>query len=472
MDALKTLSWFAIFRLGLVQTALGSIVVLTTSTINRVMIVELALPAMLPGALVGLHYAIQLSRPRMGHGSDVGGRRTPWIIGGMAVLALGGTGAAAATALMSVDVTAGTALAVLAFLLVGAGVGASGTSLLVLLAQQTAPARRPAAATVVWVMMIVGFVITATTAGHFLDPFSALRLVAVTSCVCIIAVAVTTVAVWGIEDRHARAEAPVREADRQRSSFKAALVEVWSEPTARRFAVFVFASMLAYSAQDLILEPYAGAVFGYTPGESTKLAGTQHGGTLLGMILVALLAGRLRRRAALAERQQNPGTGLIGWILGGCIGSALSLMAIGFGGQFVGEFPLEACVFSLGFFNGVFAVAAIGSMMLLVSEGASRREGVRMGLWGASQAIAFGTGGFLGAAAVDGLRAVFADPAVAYGTVFVVEGVVFVVAAWLATRVPQRFNQPQRPASTPSAAVRPRNAGPGGGPAAQPVVLG
>ena len=97
---LKPLGWFGILRLGLVQTALGAIVVLTTSTINRVMVVELALPAVVPGLLVGLHYAVQLSRPRWGHGSDVGGRRTPWIIGGMAVLAVGGVGAALSVLLM------------------------------------------------------------------------------------------------------------------------------------------------------------------------------------------------------------------------------------------------------------------------------------------------------------------------------------------------------------------------------------
>ena len=68
------LGWLGIVRLGLVQTALGAIVVLTTSTMNRVMVVELALPAMLPGALVALHHAVQLLRPRLGHGSDVGGR--------------------------------------------------------------------------------------------------------------------------------------------------------------------------------------------------------------------------------------------------------------------------------------------------------------------------------------------------------------------------------------------------------------
>ncbi|MCA3347203.1 MAG: PucC family protein, partial [Roseomonas sp.] len=139
------LGWLGIIRLGLVQTALGAIVVLTTSALNRVMVVELALPATLPGLLVGLHYALQMLRPRMGYGSDMGRRRTPWIIGGMAVLALGGVLAAAGTALMAESLWGGIALAVLAFLLIGAGVGAAGTSLLVLLAARTAPARRAAA---------------------------------------------------------------------------------------------------------------------------------------------------------------------------------------------------------------------------------------------------------------------------------------------------------------------------------------
>ncbi len=75
------------------QTALGAIVVLTTSTLNRVMVVELGLAAVIPGALVGLHYGVQITRPLWGHGSDSGGRRTPWIVGGMALLALAGVGA-------------------------------------------------------------------------------------------------------------------------------------------------------------------------------------------------------------------------------------------------------------------------------------------------------------------------------------------------------------------------------------------
>lgn len=135
----QTLGWLGIVRLGLVQAALGAIVVLTTSTINRVMVVELALPAMIPGALVALHHALQLLRPRMGHGSDVGGRGTPWIVGGMAVLAVGGVLSAVATAVMATNLAGGIVLAVLAFALIGAGVSASGTSLLVLVAKRVAP---------------------------------------------------------------------------------------------------------------------------------------------------------------------------------------------------------------------------------------------------------------------------------------------------------------------------------------------
>ncbi|MFN8823133.1 MAG: PucC family protein, partial [Betaproteobacteria bacterium] len=240
------LSWPGIVRLGLVQTALGSIVVLATSTMNRVMVVELALPALLPGLLVGLHYAIQLLRPRLGHGSDVGGRRTPWIVGGMAVLGLGGVLAALAVALMGSDLVLGIALALAAFAMIGVGVGASGTALLVLLAVRTAPERRPAAATVVWVMMIVGFIVTAATVGRLLDPYTPERLVLLTAAVAVIANAVTLLAVWGIEGRGAPRGAAVEQTPPV--PFFAALRQVWDDPQARGFTLFIFVSMLAYSA--------------------------------------------------------------------------------------------------------------------------------------------------------------------------------------------------------------------------------
>jgi MFS family permease len=265
----RPFGWLGIVRLGLAQAALGAIVVLTTSTLNRVMIVELALPAALPGALVALHYALQMLRPRMGHGSDVGGRRTPWIIGGIAVLAVGGVAAAAATALMATHLAAGIVLGVAAFALIGLGAGAGGTSLLVLLAVRVPPARKAAAASIVWLMMIAGFAVTAGTAGHFLDPFSQARLLTVTSVVCGVAVLMASLAVWGVEGE----TAPSTPSAAARLPFRAALAQVWAEPQARRFTLFVFVSMLAYNAQELILEPFAGAVFHLTPGGSTRLGG-------------------------------------------------------------------------------------------------------------------------------------------------------------------------------------------------------
>ena len=434
ISASHYLGWAGIVRLGLVQTALGAIVVLTTSTLNRVMVVELGLLAMLPGALVGLHYAIQLARPKLGHASDVGGKRSPWIIGGVAVLAIGGILAALATAWMSTQLVPGLMLAVLAFILIGLGVGAAGTSLLALLAKTVAPQRRAAAGSIVWVMMIAGFILTAGIGGHFLEPFTLQRLIVVTSTVCALAFVLTLIAIAGIEkDRTAAASASM---EASKLPFRQALAETWSDPRARQFTIFVFVSMLAYSAQDLILEPFAGLVFGYSPRESTQMAGLQNAGVLLGMIVVALGGTFLRGRMG----------SLRIWTTGGCIASALALFGLLLGGQIAnngGDWPLQANVFALGLGNGVFAVAAIASMMALAGEGGEHREGVRMGLWGAAQAAAFGIGGFIGALGVDVFNHFYQSPAYSYGAVFLLEGLVFLLAAWLAWRIRQQSQLPQ-----------------------------
>ena len=192
------LSWWSIARLGLVQTMLGAIIVLTTSLLNRIMVVELALPAMLPGFLVAVHHFVQLARPRIGYGSDLGGRRTPWIIGGMLTLAISGFVAATATVVMSFSVMLGSLLAFAGFFGIGLGSGATGTSLLVLLAKEVEPSRKPAAATLVWFMMIAGFAITATIAGKFLDPYSPTRLLQVTGTVSLLAFLIAFLAIHGV----------------------------------------------------------------------------------------------------------------------------------------------------------------------------------------------------------------------------------------------------------------------------------
>ena len=416
------LGWLGIARLGLVQASLGAVVVLTTSTLNRVMVVELALPAVLPGLLVAWHYLVQMSRPRLGHGSDVGARRTPWIIGGMAVLANGGVGAALATVWMAQSPVLGVVLAVLAFSLIGLGVSACGTSLLVLLAKRVDAPRRASAATLVWLMMIMGFAVTAGVAGKLLDPYSPARLVMVTASVSVFALVLTVLAMFGLEGA-AQGAVSAEEPTAPRPAFGVALREVWADPMARRFTIFVFVSMLAYSAQDLILEPFAGTVFGFTPGQSTQLSGVQHGGVLLGMI-AAGLAGRGRRFGSLQA-----------WQVSGCIASALALLGLAAAGVVGPSWPFKATVFVLGVANGAFSIAAIASMMRLAADGPPSREGIRMGLWGAAQAIAFGFGGLIGTAASDLARWLIGTPALAYSTVFALEAGLFVVAAALAAQL-------------------------------------
>jgi BCD family chlorophyll transporter-like MFS transporter len=418
----REIGWFGIVRLGLVQAAIGAMVVLTTSTLNRVMVVELALPALLPGLLVALHYLVQVTRPRMGFGSDVGGRRTPWIVGGLAVLGLGGIGAAVAVAWMASARGPGIALAVLSFLVIGFGVSASGTSLLVLLAKRVGEDRRAPAATIVWMMMILGFAVTAGVAGRLLEPYSPLRLVAVMVVVCAVAFTIALLALRGLEGE---AVVPVA-AEPAPPPFREALAQVWAEPDARRFTIFIFVSMLAYSAQDLILEPFAGSVFGFTPGQSTGLSGVQHGGVLAGMLLVALAGCPWAR---------GRGGSMRSWAVGGCIASALALASLVAAGAVGPAWPFRVTVFVLGAANGAFSIAAIGSMMRLSGQGRQRREGVRMGLWGAAQAVAFGLGGIVGTAASDLAHWLIGSTGAAYASVFALEALLFVVSAVLAARI-------------------------------------
>jgi BCD family chlorophyll transporter-like MFS transporter len=417
------LGWLGIARLGLVQSALGGIVALATSTLNRVMVVEEAMPAFIPAAFVAWHYVVQLSRPHWGYGSDMGRRRTPWIIGGMGALALGTIIATDATVMMSSSPLMGSLLALVGFSMIGAGVGASGTSLLALLATRVTPERRPAAASITWIMMIVGIVLTAGVSGALLQPFSAQRLALVASGVAGAGFLLTVLAVWGAERSDTVEDVPSPAAPEPRPSFGQVIAEIRADPLARRFTIFVFVSMLAYSAQELILEPFAGLVFHMSPGQSAQLSGVQHAGVLLGMILVGVLGARFGDAKSLWMRR---------WTIGGCVGSAAALGGLAAASVVGPGWPLPPTVFVLGFANGVFAVSAIGSMMGLAGAGAKSGEGVRMGVWGAAQAAAFAVGGFLGAVGVGALRGVFHETGPAFLFVFAVEAVVFLISAVLA----------------------------------------
>ena len=415
----------SVLRLGVVQACLGALIVLITATMNRVMVVELALPAMVPGALVALHYGVQLwLRPRMGHFADQHGRLTRWIVLGMVMLAAGVVAIAVLLPLLRSAPMFGYPLMLVAFVLVGLGVSTAGTLLLTLLSLRVPPARHARAAATVWLCMIAGFILCTVVASRLLTPFSFATLVRCTVIIGLAAVGLTALALIGLD-------APRADAVRQRAAatpFRAALRVVWSDPVARRFSFFVGLSMLAYSTQDLILEPFAGSVFGLTPGESTAISGVHQGGSLLGMLMTALLSTRV-------------GT-LAGWARYGCLASAAALLLIATAPMSGSLLVLKASLFALGVANGAFAIGAIGSMMSLSATADRSQTGVRMGVFGASQAIAMAGGGMLGAGASDVMRAVLGSDSLGYGSVFAMEAALFVGAAVLASAATQAGHAP------------------------------
>ncbi len=419
-------------RLGLAQVAVGAVAALMLSTLNRVMVVELGLPASVPSALVALHFAVQLSRARLGFASDRGGgaagaRRAPWVVGGAGLLAAGAALAAGGTALAATNRAAGLAACVVAYAAIGLGLSATGTALLAAAAERAAPAQLGRVAAALWVMMIAGIVASAGVTGALLDPFSPRRLVLVgvgvgAAAFALAVVAATGRALRGGSAADVRGDAP---ATPDAPPFAAAWRAAAAEPATRRFIGFVFLAMLAFSAQDLILEPFAGVVFGMTPGETTRLGGLQNGGVLLGMLGAAALSARV-------------GT-LRGWAAGGCLASAAAFVALAQAPALGSAAALMAIVFTLGVSNGVFTVGGVGAMMALTApadaaRGGASQAGLRLGIFGSAQAVAYGIGGFAGGAASDLARLALGSPAAGYAAVFVGEAVLFAGAAWLALR--------------------------------------
>ncbi|MEL6960899.1 MAG: BCD family MFS transporter [Pseudomonadota bacterium] len=401
-------SWLTITRLCLVNMAIGGLAALPVNLFNRLMTVELALPAILPGLLVALHYGVQLTRPVWGHRSDAKGGRTPLILGGIAVVAASITLAAYAIQVAVSSPGMALLLWIVAYAALGLGIGAAGTSFLALLATVTTGRGKGAAATTAWLFLIAGAIIASIGTGIALEPYSAPRLVIVVACVGLIAVTLCVIATWGVERKLGPAPAP------EYKALGPALRATLADPAARAFTGFVFLSILAFYLSELIFEPFAGHVHGLSPEDSTKLSGGKDGAALLGMILAGVLSsfriGSLRM-----------------WAVTGCVISAAGLLALG------AQMPLIPSSVALGLGNGLFVVGAVGSMMVLSSE-REGATGVRMGVFGAAQAIAAGLAGLIATGLLDLIRLTLPDAA-AYATVFSLEAALFCAAAFVAMRI-------------------------------------
>ena len=409
------LSWGNIIRLCLANMAIGGLAALPVNLFNRLMTVELALPAVLPGLLVALHYAVQISRPAWGHRSDRFANRSFYIIGGTATVGLGLLITAAGIAYIPPSPSA-ILLWIICYGLIGLGISAAGTSFLALLAASTDDARRGLSAMIAWLMLIAGAIAASIGSAIFLAPYSETRLMAVVAGVAIAAILLSVIATWSIERRTASSPQPPD------PKLRDALRRTWADPAARAFTGFVFLSILAFYLSELILEPFAGHIHGLNPSQSTMLGGWKDSAALAGMIsagvLTTLKLGSLRL-----------------WAIIGCAVSAIGLTGLSLIG------PLTLCTLTLGFGNGLFVVGAIGSMMRLASQ-QKHSTGIRMGVFGAAQAIAAGTAGIIATAMVDLIGLILPQKA-AYGTVFALEAALFALAALMALRLIHETPSPQ-----------------------------
>ena len=401
--------------------------------------VELALPATIAGFLIALHYAVQLTRVNWGHLSDKSQNRSQWIVLGMLILGIGGILASASIPLIESRFSYGIILALLSYSLIGFGVGAAGTPLLALLATYSSKSQKGFAASITFLMMILGLAITGITVGTMLDPYSHQKLLKITSSLAIITIIISFLSLRNLErslqnSSHAltpntiNSDVPIFEG----------IKKVWMEREARLFTIFIFISMGAFSMQDPILEPFAGEVFGFTVGESTKLDGFHKIGTLIGIISIVLCLSKLRIGFGSLSIVKNERLGSEKlWLITGCLFSALSLFIISLLAlTFTEPNLLNSVVFIFGISNGVFTAGVLGTMLHLASRGSGdNKEGTRMGIWGAAQAYATMIAVFFSTLLVDILGLVMTSLPSVYGIVFLTAASFFIASAYLGSLI-------------------------------------
>lgn len=418
-DAASTeLPLVRLLRLSLFQVSVGMAVVLLNGTLNRVMIVELGVSAALVATMISLPLLFAPFRVLVGYRSDthrsyLGWKRVPYIwmgslmqFGGLAIMPF-------ALIVLSGDSNGpawiGTAGAALAFLLTGIGLHTTQTAGLAL-ATDLAPAdSRPRVVALLYVMLLLGTVVSALCFGALLRDFNQLRLIQVIQGAALLTMLLNIIALWKQEARNPQSTA----FDRARIPFGQAWQEFSRGHRTRRFLVALGLGTAAFSMQDILLEPYGGQILQLSVGATTLLTGLLACGTLAAF--------------GLAARALNHGS------------DPLRLAALG---ALVGVFAFAAVVFAapldsapifrvgtvlIGFGGGLFAVGTLSAAMAMESQG---RYGLALGAWGAVQASAAGGGIALGGAIRDlvsnlaasgALGPALSGPAVGYSVVYHLE---------------------------------------------------
>lgn len=377
-----------LLRLSLIQVSAGMSLVLLVGTLNRVMIVELGLGASVVGIMIALPVLFAPFRALIGYSSDthkcvLGWKRVPYIyrgtmlqFGGLAImpfalLVLAGKG-------HSADAPAwiGQGAAALAFLLVGAGVHTTQTVGLALATDLTRPEDRPNVVGLMYVMMLLGSIVSALTLGALLADYSHGRLVQVIQGSAVVTILLNGIALWKQEAR--------RPAGAAEEEPELDFLDAWRSyidgKNALRLLIIVGLGSMAFSMQDVLLEPYGGQVLGMSVGQTTALSATLAFGALAGFAVASYVLSRGADPFRMAIYGAVAGfAGFVAVICSGLL-HALPLFIAG--------------VFNIGLGAGLFGH---GTLTATMNAAPSDKVGLSLGAWGAVQASAAGLAVAVGA---------------------------------------------------------------------------
>ena len=375
-----------LLRLSLFQVTVGMALTLLVGTLNRVMIVELNVPASVVSVMIALPLLFAPFRALIGFKSDVhrsalGWRRVPYIwrgtlvqFGGLAImpfalLVLSGTGET------HPPMWAGEAAAALAFLMVGAGLHIVQTCGLALATDLAATESQPKVVGLMYVMLLFGMIASAFVFGALLHPFSAGRLIQVVQGTAVVTITLNGIALWKQETRHAKRP----EITATPPTFRGSWAAFVSGGSAIRRLVVVGLGTLGFSMEDVLLEPYGGQVLHLMVSTTTKLTATWALGGLLGFAL----ASRVLARGFDPFRMATYGA-LVGIPAFAAVIASAPL-------QHVGLFAIGTLLIGFGF--GLFSH---GTLTATMNTAPKNQTGLALGAWGAVTATSAGVGVALG----------------------------------------------------------------------------
>ncbi|MEL6463409.1 MAG: PucC family protein [Pseudomonadota bacterium] len=382
--ATETVPLSRLLRLSLFQVTVGMALVLLVGTLNRVMIVELEVPATLVAIMISLPVLFAPLRALVGHKSDthqsaLGLKRFPYIyrgtllqFGGFAVmpfalLVLSGYGEA-----VDAPRWVGLASAGLAFLMVGAGLHIVQTVGLALATDLVPEQDHPKVVGLMYVMLLLGMVVSALVFGLLLDVYTPGRLIQCIQGVAVLTVVLNGIALWKQE---ARVRVPEGHPPVATPSFSEAWSAFVAQAQTRRLLVLIALGTFAFGMADVVLEPYGGQILQLSVAETTRLTATLALGTVLGF--------------GYASRTMGRGTGP--WAVAG-LGLVAGLP--GFGAIILAAWSNAQLMFVAGvFLTGLGAgLFGHGTLTATLASAPKARTGLALGAWGAVQATAAGAG--------------------------------------------------------------------------------